>query len=145
MRPASAKIISHSEGLGTPSPDLVRQRAEEIAIINGRRHYSDQDWHQARAELHGGHDHSTNGDHETVAWVSESDMVASDTGHQVARLEMEDDGSVGEELIAEGMDEAVHEQMLASQLAALEAGEGDEPDGDDDPGDEDRATDEADD
>ena len=63
-----------------------------------------------------------------IAWVSESDMVASDTGHQVERLGMEDDGSVGEELVAEGMDEAVHEQMLAAQLRALADGEGDEAD-----------------
>jgi hypothetical protein len=128
MRPASAKIISHSEGMGTPSPDLVRQRAEEIAVINGHRHYTEEDWRQARLELHGGHDHSLNGDRDNIAWVSEGDMLASDIGHHVPRLEMEDDGSVVEELIAEGMDEAVHEQMLAAQMEVLAAGEGDEED-----------------
>ena len=56
---------------------------------------------------------------------------------------MEDDGSVGEELIAEGMDEAVHEQMLASQMEALEAGEGDEEDEDEEHGQDERTTDDT--
>lgn len=122
---------------------MVRKRAEEIAIINGRNQYTEDDWRQARAELHGGHDHSANEDQEMAAWVSETDMVASDTGHQIGRLEMEDDGSVGEELIAEGMDEAVHEQMLASQMEALEAGEGDEADEDEEHGQDERTTDDT--
>lgn len=143
MRPASAKIISHSEGLGTPSPDMVQKRAEELAIINGRSQYTENDWRQAHAELHGGHDHSLNGNHEMAAWVSEADMVASDTGHQVGRMEMEDDGSMVEELIAEGMDEAVHEQMLEAQMAVLEAGEGDEEDEDGEAGEEERISDDA--
>jgi len=112
-------------------------------VINGRRHYTEEDWRQARLELHGGHDHSLNGDRDNVAWVSEGDMVSSDIGHHVPRLEMEDDGSMVEELIAEGMDEAVHEQMLAAQMEVLNAGEGDEEDEDGETGEEERATDEA--
>lgn len=143
LRPSSAKIISHSEGMGTPSPDMVRKRAEELAIIRGRSQYTEEDWRQARLELHGGHDHSLNGDRDNIAWVSEGDMLTSDIGHHVPRLEMEDDGSIVEELIAEGMDEAVHEQMLASQMEVLNAGEGDEEDEDAAPGEDERTTDEA--
>jgi hypothetical protein len=49
-------------------------------------------------------------------------MVATDTGHHIENLRGGDD-NVLEELVAEGMDEAVHDQMLASsrQTAAEDA------------------------
>jgi hypothetical protein len=36
-RPNYAKILVHSNGLGVPSPEMVRQRAMELAAIDGRR------------------------------------------------------------------------------------------------------------
>ena len=58
-----------------------------------------------------------------VALVSERDMLVTDLGHHVENIGMEDSDNVAEELIAEGMDEAVHEQMLA---ARREEDDGDE-------------------
>lgn len=116
MRPTSAKIIQHAEGLGAPHADLVRRRAAEIATINGREEYNDSDWQEAKRELHGGHSHNdTNGEMEMHAMVSEHDMVVGSLGRHVENLMPEDNDNVLEELIAEGMDEAVHEQMLASR------------------------------
>lgn len=124
MRPHPAKILSHSEGLGTPDPDLVRKRAQEIALINGRKEYTEQDWKQARVELHG---HGPNGQL-SDEWAadlmcSEADMLAVDVGHHTEKLGMEDDGNVVEELIEEGMDEALHEQMLAARKEMAEEDE----------------------
>ena len=51
--------------------------------------------------------------------VSEHDMVRADFGHHVENVGLEDADNVVEELIAEGMDEAVHEQMLASRREDL--------------------------
>lgn len=117
MRPTSAKIIQHSEGLGTPTSDTVRKRAAEIAMINGRTEFSDEDWREAKRELHGGHElNDTNGDREMSAMVSEHDMVIGSMGHHAENMRPEDNENVLEELIAEGMDEAVHEQMLASRM-----------------------------
>jgi hypothetical protein len=117
MRPTSAKIIQHSEGLGAPSAETVRQRAKELAKINGHDEYSDEDWREAKRELHGGHElGDTNGEMEMSAMVSEHDMVIGSVGHHTENMAQDDSVNIVEELIAEGMDEAVHEQMLAARL-----------------------------
>ena len=126
MKPTSAKIIHHSEGLGAPCADTVRQRARELAKINGHEEFNDDDWREAKRELHGGHQtNDTNGDMDMTSAISEHDMVTSSMGHHVENVGLDDQNSMAEELIAEGMDEAVHEQMLA---ARREDDEGDESD-----------------
>ena len=116
MRPTPAKIIHHSEGLGAPSADTVRVRAQELARINGHKEFNDDDWRDAKRELHGGHEpNDTNGDMNMSAAVSEHDMVACSMGHHVENVGLDDQENMIEELIAEGMDEAVHEQMLAAR------------------------------
>ncbi|HSI12514.1 MAG TPA: hypothetical protein VK961_10740 [Chthoniobacter sp.] len=116
MKPTSAKIIHHSEGLGAPNADMVRKRAEELARINGHEQYNDDDWRDAKRELHGGHQtNDTNGNMDMTAAISEHDMVVSSMGHHVENMGLDDQDSMVEELIAEGMDEAVHEQMLAAR------------------------------
>lgn len=118
MKRASAKIIQHSEGMGTPSAEMVRQRAQELALINGHAHFSDEDWVAAKNELHGGHVfNDSNGESEIHLFVSEHDMVVGSVGRHVENISGDDSFNVVEELIAEGMDEAVHEQMLAARLA----------------------------
>jgi len=116
MKPTSAKIIHHSEGLGAPTADTVRRRAQELATINGRAEFNDNDWRDAKRELHGGHEpNDTNGDMNMTSAVSEHDMVVCSMGHHVENVGLDDQENVLEELIAEGMDEAVHEQMLAAR------------------------------
>jgi len=116
MKPTPAKIIHHSEGLGAPCAETVRRRAQELARINGHAEYNDDDWRAAKRELHGGHEpNDTNGAMDMAAVVSERDMIVSSVGHHVENVGLEDQENVVEELIAEGMDEAVHEQMLAAR------------------------------
>ena len=116
MRPTPAKIIQHSEGLGVPSADTVRRRAQELAKINGHEEFNDDDWRDAKRELHGGHEtNDTNGNMDMTAAISEHDMITSSMGHHVENVGVDDQDNMAEELIAEGMDEAVHEQMLASR------------------------------
>lgn len=118
-RPVLGKILQNAEGLGTPSPDTVRRRAQELALIEGRPEYNEHDWKCAFRELHGGH-HETgdeNGpspDDEMLMDTSERDMVAPTLGHHSAP-KMDGGENVGEELIAEGLDEAVHNQMLEAR------------------------------
>jgi hypothetical protein len=115
-RPTSAKIIEHSHGLGAPSADNVRRRAQELATIDGRSEFNEEDWRAAKRELHGGHEaNGNNGQVEMTALVSEHDMVSSDVGHHVENLPPDDAENLAEELFTEGMDEAVHEQMLAAR------------------------------
>lgn len=127
MRPTPAKIIQHSEGLGAPDAGTVRKRAQELATINGREEYNEQDWREAKRELHGGHElNDSNGEMNLAEMVSEHDMIASSVGHHVENIGLEDQDSVAEELVAEGMDEAVHEQMLASRREDAEGDAADE-------------------
>src|SRR5438093_13193297 len=111
-RIAPAKIVNHSSGLGTPSPETVRQRAIELARINGHETYTDDDWKQAKRELHGGRLPTDNGEDEMIESVSERDMVAGGVGHHADKTRYDDSENIGEELVAEGMDEAVHDRML---------------------------------
>ncbi len=115
-RPASAKIIQHSQGMGLPNDDTVRERASELATIDGRTQYNDQDWHRALAELHGGHQQAGDtGETDMAALVSEHDMILGGVGHRAHTVGPQNDQNLGEELMAEGMDEALHEQMLAAR------------------------------
>ena len=50
-----------------------------------------------------------------AAAVSEHDMVVSSLVRHVENVGPDDQDSMVEELVAEGMDEAVHEQMLAAR------------------------------
>src|SRR5436309_2137803 len=121
MKPTPAKIIQHSEGMGIPTADMVRTRAQELARINGREQFNDEDWRDAKRELHGGHQtNDTNGNMDMIAAISEHDMIVSSMGHHVENMGLDDQDSMVEELIAEGMDEAVHEQMLASRKEEAE-------------------------
>lgn len=116
MKPQSAKIIHHSEGMGMPCAETVRQRALELAQIDGREEFNEGDWLDAKRELHGGHEQNdTNGEMDMTAMISGHDMVTSSLGHHATRMGFDDQDNMAEELIAEGMDEAVHEQMLAAR------------------------------
>ena len=119
-RPPYAKIVVHSDGLGVPSPDMVRKRALELAEIDGRTESNDQDWHRAKIELHGGHPSSWDDEEDRMPQsISERDMTATDTGHHIENLRGGED-NVLEELVAEGMEEAVHERMLEASRQMAE-------------------------
>ena len=109
-----AKIVVHAEGLGVPSPEMVLERAKELARIDGRGVHNQQDWQRAKQELHGGHPYNWDDEEDRMPQsVSERDMTATDTGHHIENLRGGED-NILEELVAEGMDEAVHDQMLAA-------------------------------
>ena len=107
-----AKIVVHSHGMGVPSPETVRQRALELARIDGRSEHNEQDWQRARQELHGGHPRSWDDEEDRMQEsISERDMISTDHGHHTENL-LGGEDNVVEELVAEGMDEAVHDRML---------------------------------
>ncbi|MGC3989320.1 MAG: hypothetical protein QM796_06510 [Chthoniobacteraceae bacterium] len=110
-RPLPAKIVNHGDGLGTPTPEVIRQRAIELALISGRREYNEEDWRQAKRELHGGHfDGST--DDDMMECSSLGDPAVGSIGHRIEPIRDDEDERVVEELFAEGMDEAAHDQMV---------------------------------
>jgi hypothetical protein len=119
--PAHGKISVHGDGVGVPSPDTIEKRAREIAMIAEREpdEFSDADWDQARRELLGSQD--TNAPEETednAEVVEEWNVVASSAGHRAPRIE--DDESLGEQLVTDGVEEAVHDQMLEARKEELQ-------------------------
>lgn len=116
-RPNPAKILQHSRGLGAPTMEDVRRRAAELAEIDGWAEPTEEHWRQAKRELHGGGHEFENGaeEHDMQLLVSEHDFVSADPGRHTPKVTSEDDEHVVEELIAEGMDEALHEQMLQAR------------------------------
>jgi hypothetical protein len=118
-------LTEHSAGLGTATRAMVRDRAVELAVINGRSapEVSKSDWDQAKRELTG----QPNADPKAVILESAPEAVRWDpvpgsSGHKatVAASEDEDDEgrSDGERLVAEGIAEAEHDQMLQATRAA---------------------------
>ena len=122
--PKEAALIINATGVGTVTRKMVRKRATELALINGRsaQDVSAADWEQAKRELTGEPDIDAK---ETVlesAPESERwDPLPGSTGHivPVTSIDGEDDDgrSMGEKLINEGVQEAEHDQMLQAARA----------------------------
>lgn len=124
-----APIIIHRTGIGTVSPDMVRKRAEELALINGREAHnaSKSDWDEATREL-------TCGDEidpqqtlmESLPESERWDPSPGSPGHEAVTVfddnEDADGRSVGERLCEEGVAEAEHDQMLAAATKSLSEG-----------------------
>jgi hypothetical protein len=106
-------ISDHFLGVGTVTREMVRQRAREIAIINGRppNHCSRHDFLEAQRELTGAIPALDDEDDRiinTTAWGEESGAA----GHSVEREEAPDEQLLAEELVEQGINEAEHDQMV---------------------------------
>jgi hypothetical protein len=117
----AGKISVHGDGFGAPSPDAVEKRAREIALIAERdpNEFTDADWEEARRELLGVQ--PTNAPEETdenAEVVEEWNVVASSAGHRAPRGE--EDESLGEQLVTDGIQEAAHDQMVEARKEELE-------------------------
>jgi hypothetical protein len=119
-----AVMVINSTGVGTVTHKMVRSRAVELALIDGRiaQEVSKSDWEQAKRELTGGSDMDPNEALLETAPESERwDPLPGSTGHivTVPSVDGEDDEgrSVSERLVDEGMLEAEHDQMLQSAEA----------------------------
>ena len=106
-------ISEHFCGVGTVTPDRVIQRAREIALINGRppNHYTQDDFNEAKRELTGETAVEAS-DEGAVANVTAWDESPSDSGHSVEREIADDEQSVAEQLVEQGVNEAEHDQMV---------------------------------
>jgi hypothetical protein len=121
-------LTENSAGIGTVTRKMVRERAVELAAINGRSAHEalKSDWEQATRELTG------NSDIDPKEAVLESapeserwDPVHGSTGQKVSIASSEDEDEEGrsdnERLVDEGIGEAEHDQR---RQAARETPEG---------------------
>jgi len=110
-------LTENSRGIGTVTRKMVRERAVELAVINGRpfQAVSKSDWEQAKRELTGEPGMDAN---ETVLEAApESDRwnpVPGSSGQKVSVAPGEDEDEEGrsdnERLVDEGMAEAELDQ-----------------------------------
>jgi hypothetical protein len=111
-------LTENSEGIGTVTRKMVRERASEIAVIDGRsaQHISKSDWEQAKRELTGLPDVDPKEAVLDEAPESERwDPVPGSTGNKVAAAPSADEDEEGrsdnERLVEEGIAAAEHDQM----------------------------------
>jgi hypothetical protein len=111
-------LTENSAGIGTVSRQMVRKRAVELAVINGRsaQNVSKSDLEQAKRELTGEADADPNEAALESAPESERwDPVPGSTGHKATAAPSEDEDEEGrsdnERLVEEGIDGAEHDQM----------------------------------
>ena len=115
--PTSGKILIHENGLGEMTEREIAERALELAVIDGRASATKEDLDRAQAELRGKMVPSTS-DSESSSMDSlsrdPSDPPANH-GRQMPNYEGADEGTALERLVAEGVEEAQHDQMLAAR------------------------------
>jgi len=107
------------------TPKMVRQRAAELAVIDGRSEQdaSKSECEEARRELTGEPD--TDPKEAALESAPESerwDPVPGSTGHKVPAAPSEDEDEEGrsdkEQLVEEGIAEAEHDRMVQAARAA---------------------------
>ena len=111
-------LTQNSAGLGTVTRKMVRKRAVELAVMDGRsaREVSESDWAQAKRELTGKPDRDPKEAALESAPESERwDPVPGSTGRKVPVACSEDEDDEGrsdeERLVEEGMAEAELDEM----------------------------------
>ena len=117
------RISEHSKGLGTVTQEMVRARAREIALINGRspEHLSPLDFSQAKQELMG--QNYVEPAEEKLPTSERWDPVPGTPGHQAPSVPAHDEQTDSEKLVEEGISEAEHEQMVEGTRQSLRRGE----------------------
>ena len=114
----------NDKGIGEVSHTMWRQRAVELAAIDGRceQEVSKSDWEQAKRELTGEPEMDPQEALLEAAPESERwDPLPGSTGHQAPVITSDDENSDGrsdsEALVEEGVREAQHDQMVQAAKA----------------------------
>jgi len=115
--PTTGKIINHDQAVGLTDELDIEKRAREDARIEGRRDISETDRRQAELELEGDDiPPVTDEDAEGTSSLSrDPSEPPSVPGRQIKDREAEDEQLATERLVAEGVNEAEHDQMIAAR------------------------------
>ena len=121
--PIRGRIEEGAAGFGVPSVETVEQRAIEIAVIAGRSagHVTEADRDQARRELLGEGSREPEEDDAMIGASGALDEPPGSTGQHIASLLPEDEANIGERLVQEGVDEALHDEMLQARKKNIDA------------------------
>jgi hypothetical protein len=121
-------LTENSAGLGTVTRKMVRERAVELAVINGRskQEVSKSDWEQAKRELTGKPDADPKEAVLESAPESERwDPIPGSNGSKVSVAPSEDEDEEGrsdnQRLVEEGIEGAEHDQMRQGARENIES------------------------
>ncbi len=111
------RIETHGGGTGEISAGMIRQRALELAIQEGRDTAREDDLQRARLELEGiaGVNSADDETVDTVAGEHPPDEPVGSYGTMTDRVTTDEDEVPAERLIQEGLDEAEHERMTQAE------------------------------
>ena len=107
------KILRGTQGVGTVTPQMIEERASQIARSDGRAQANDLDRTRAREELIG----RTSGSEKPATREEPGrdwEMPLVSSGEKVPPVRPEDEENIPEKLIQEGVDEADHDQRRRS-------------------------------
>jgi hypothetical protein len=113
------RFTQGGRGLGTVTEEMVRQRAGELAVINGRTEDQilDSDLEEAHREL--------TSERVEPELSAEEQIVAGDnvgvpasTGDRVEAVPAPDEQTFAEKLVQEGVEDAEHDQMIQATREA---------------------------
>ena len=113
-QPTSGKILRGTEGLGTVTPEMIEERAGEIARSDGRSQPNDLDRTRAREQFIS----ATSGSEKLPTREEPGrdwQMPLVSTGEKAPTVRPEDDENIPEKLVQEGVEEADHDQRLSSE------------------------------
>ena len=112
-QPTSGKILRGTEGIGTVTPQMIEERAREIARSVGRSQPNDLDRARAREDLTG-----SISDSEQLPTREEPgrdwQMPLVSAGEKAPTVRPEDDENIPARLVQEGIEEADHDQRVSS-------------------------------
>jgi hypothetical protein len=103
------KILLGTEGIGTVTPQMIEERAREIARSDGRAQPNELDQTRAREEListTSGSDKSSTTEEPATDWYT----PRASSGEKTPTVPPEDDENIPAKLIQEGIEEAEHDQ-----------------------------------
>jgi hypothetical protein len=110
------RIQEGGKGFGTPDQEMLRRRAIEIALTNGRRsdEVSETDFEQAREEFFAAQNAPMNAaEDEEQEHVNSRDAILGVSPGRAARVKQAtDEQTLPAGLVEEGVEEAVHDQMV---------------------------------
>jgi hypothetical protein len=107
------RFTEHGHGLGTVTEEMVRQRAEELALIAGRPKgvVLDMDYREARRELTGKQGMVSSPREERLSEDARWEAVPVSEGHRGLEVPASDEQTFAEELVEEGADDAEQDLM----------------------------------
>lgn len=115
------RFTEQGHGLGTVTKGMVRKRAQELALINGRQQVLDSDLEQAKREL-------TREEHltpepnaaERLTEDERWEPVPESVGKEAPKVLPPDEQTFAEKLVEEGVEDAEHDQMTRATRESIE-------------------------